>query len=55
MHILLNRKYLQNFINPLTSLGEEVSEYKYPYLSAGTHTQREAKKLIILYFYSKKF
>ena len=52
-------KINQEFINPLTSPGEEVSVFTSPYLSAGAPSLGEAKGLIInilaLLFFLKKY
>ena len=39
--------YIKIIINPLTSPGEGVTIFTYPYLSAGAPAQGEAKGLII--------
>ena len=47
--IILNnifKSFKKNIINPLTSPGEVVSIFRYPYLSEGAPTQSEDKGLI---------
>ena len=42
--------FLGCFINPLASLGEEVSVFTYLYLSAGAPALGEAKGLMLVFF-----
>ena len=40
--------FIHEFINPVTSPGEGVSAFTYPYLSAGAPAVGEAKGLILM-------
>ena len=44
----LDKHFLKNHINPLSSLGEGISVFTSPYLSAGAPALDEAKGLIKL-------
>ena len=50
---MISKKYFidKNLINPLTSPGEGITVFTYPYLSTGAPTQGEVKGLIKKNYY----
>ena len=52
--IKLTKRNTRKSFNPLTSPGEGVSVFTYPYLKCRASAQREIKRLIVKYIHEKK-